>query len=146
MALGVGPGGNLESIARFGADLKKFSRLVQVDYEKVVRRIALDILARIVRRTPVDTGRARASWNIQAGEPDMAVAPVGARPADRLSDTALLQARAMGRGRGIWITNALPYIVALEHGHSKQAPLGMVRITLAEVEAGILAEIADRSL
>ena len=37
----------------------------------------------------------------------------------------------------IFITNNLPYINALENGHSDQAPSGMLAVTLNEVEAGI---------
>ena len=33
----------------------------------------------------------------------------------------------------IWITNNLPYIVDLEEGHSSQAPLGFVLITLRQI-------------
>jgi hypothetical protein len=36
-----------------------------------------------------------------------------------------------------WIYNNLPYAIALEYGHSRQAPNGMVRIALAEIEAEV---------
>lgn len=34
----------------------------------------------------------------------------------------------------IWITNNVPYSVPLEYGHSGQAPDGMVRVTMADVQ------------
>jgi hypothetical protein len=33
-----------------------------------------------------------------------------------------------------WIANSLPYIVPLEHGWSKQAPAGMVGLTVTEFQ------------
>ena len=43
-------------------------------------------------------------------------------------------------GESIWISNNLPYITALEDGHSKQAPAGMVALSLAEVSSGLQFE------
>ena len=45
--------------------------------------------------------------------------------------------------------NNLPYIEALENGHSQQAPLGMAAVTLAEVAAeidAILEAVAQEHL
>ena len=58
---------------------------------------------RIKTRTPVDTGRARDGWTISGTPTD------------------------------ITILNEVPYIEFLENGHSRQAPNGMVRITLEEL-------------
>ncbi len=37
-------------------------------------------------------------------------------------------------GDTIWISNNLAYIVALEKGHSRQAPHGMVALSVEEVK------------
>jgi nitroimidazol reductase NimA-like FMN-containing flavoprotein (pyridoxamine 5'-phosphate oxidase superfamily) len=37
-------------------------------------------------------------------------------------------------GQTAYLVNNLPYAVPLEYGHSKQAPGGMVRITLARFQ------------
>ena len=41
------------------------------------------------------------------------------------------------RGQGV-IWNAVAYILKLENGHSKQAPTGMVKNALLELDSGIL--------
>lgn len=69
--------------------------------------LAIDTFNRIVVRTPVDTGRARAGWEIEK---------------EVLADGTIQ----------FQITNGVHYIVFLEFGSSKQAPQGMVRKTLAE--------------
>ena len=61
--------------------------------------------AEVQVRTPVDTGEARKGWK-----------------------------RAVV-GDYIYWTNGVDYIRRLEYGHSKQAPNGMVRITLADLPA-----------
>ena len=67
--------------------------------------VADEAAAEIQTRTPVDTGAARKSWK-----------------------KAVV-------GNYIYWTNWVAYIRRLEYGHSKQAPRGMVRITLADLPA-----------
>jgi hypothetical protein len=43
----------------------------------------------------------------------------------------------------IWIYNNLPYIERLEFGHSQQAPLGMVRISIAEIETELYGALSQ---
>jgi len=103
--------------------------------DKLVRGLALEAQGRLVRKTPVDTGRARANWNVARTSPD--------RSADRDADRSdvpakLVEGRAtiaeFGAGDRIFLTNALPYIPELEKGSSDQAPNGMVRVTSKELE------------
>jgi|CXWL01.1.fsa_nt_gi hypothetical protein len=126
-------------IIEFDGNLDAFAKQVGIDYTKVVKRVAFDIFGRIVRRTPVDTGRARASWNISIGKPDLTVAPEGQQPvmnevaAVAKAGAALATLTERGLTEPIWITNNLPYIVKLEEGHSQQAPKGMVVLSVEEV-------------
>lgn len=68
-----------------------------------LKTVALDFERRAADKTPVDTGRAKGAW------------------------------RTKGAGEFWDVVNGVPYIVALEFGHSKQAPDGMVRRSLAEI-------------
>jgi hypothetical protein len=56
-----------------------------------------------------------------------------------MQETAGWTAMATAKyGGTIWIYNNVRYITALEHGHSKkQAPIGMVAVSLAEIAAGL---------
>ena len=110
-------------LIEFEGDLEKFAQQVKVDYAAVVKRTAFDLFTRIVQKTPVDTGRARASWNIAIGAPDPTVAPEGPQP---LMNQASAEAKAAGAlaalgengvmTQPIWISNNLPYITVLEYG------------------------------
>jgi hypothetical protein len=118
------------STVSFNADLQRFADKTGVKLDLVVRKVALDIYEKVTVKTPVDTGRARGNWNVSMGSPDLSV-----------NNKATRAKRArLKKGDGekvIFITNNLPYINALENGHSDQAPSGMLAVTLNEVEAGI---------
>ncbi len=113
----------------FERDLNAFVKDTGVELEQVVRKVALDVHNRVSEKTPVDTGRARGNWNVKAGSPDLST-----------DNTGLSSVLTLKKGDGnkpIYITNNLPYAQKLEDGHSKQAPAGMVALTMAEIDAGI---------
>lgn len=102
---------------------------------------------RLREKTPVDTGHARGNWNVAIGGPDDTTSPASLE----MDGPALpRQLPAIQAGDEVWLTNAVPYIEALEYGHSKQAPAGMVRVTAAElvplVEQIVTRLEADRGL
>lgn len=118
-----------KEVDKFNRDLVRFSNKLELNLTVVTRKLAIDLFTSIVRRTPVDTGRARVSWNINAGRPDLDVAPKGRYPENQ----ALAKIGDLGAGTpfsAIYITNNLPYITVLEDGSSTQAPNGMVKVSL----------------
>lgn len=118
------------SRANFTANLKRFTDKTELELDRVVRKIAFDVDRRVTKKTPVDTGRARANWNVSVGEIDTSIQ----------LDTFSKKVTNLGRGDGenpIYITNSLPYIFSLEHGGSRQAPSGMVEVTMAEIKGHI---------
>lgn len=79
--------------------------------------------------TPVDTGFARASWWKNIGT-------VGTHPSPptegQSSSPNLAPLGKLDLNDKAYLSNNVEYILALEYGHSGQAPDGMVRITLAQ--------------
>jgi len=112
----------------FSLQLDAFAAKVKVAPSKVVKRVAFDLFGRIVKRTPVDTGRARASWTIALNHADRTVQPPGRYNAPKIG---FLDVKP---GDSVVISNNLPYITALEDGHSRKAPLGMVKLSIEEVK------------
>jgi len=129
------------NINDFDKDLRIFATVqVPSDHTEVVKKVALQVLKGVVNKTPVDTGRARSNWMTE----------VNAIPENTVELTGNLsraQAAAESINRGVEavaglkpfsnvsIANNLPYIGVLEYGGSKQAPDGMLRVTLAEIES-----------
>lgn len=110
-------------------------------------RTALDLMNRIVLKTPVDTGRARGNWQLTQRSPaeDMVPETSAKVSSSETPPSAILMeaeqtASGSQLGDDIWISNNLPYIEALEEGHSQQAPHGMVALSLAEAEQGLELE------
>lgn len=129
-----------DNVQKFKTDLKKFADQVGIDVGKVRRKVALDLFAKITARTPVDSGRLRASWAMSDGRP-MVADPVGpdgkatGSEAQRLADSNITATFTDPFGT-TFIATGLPYASVIEFdGHSKQSPAGMVRVSIAEVEA-----------
>ena len=99
-----------------------------------VRKIALELFSRVILKTPVDTGRARANWQIAIGS-----MPNGVLELDDKSGTATISkgsavVAGVKGGDVIYIVSNLPYINRLEDGYSKQAPAGMLGLTVQELQ------------
>ena len=112
-----------------------FSRLVTagVLMHEEFLRFVFEAERRIIMRTPVRTGRAKNSWHtVKGNEPD----------AFQYTDN---EGNAFDGALGLpagdpWeavVGSNVVYMIALEAGHSRQAPNGMVAITLAEIEGGL---------
>jgi hypothetical protein len=122
-------------MANFKIAVDKWANKVTVDIKQFTKLVAFKVHDRIVERTPVDTGRARASWTIVAGETaDTSVAPpdFAGGPEAGISAARSKQGNVQ-LAHSYVIANNLPYIERLENGHSKQAPAGMVGLAIADV-------------
>lgn len=126
-----------ETIEGFNAAIGDFlQRLLPAQVKLAQKKLALELFRRIVMRTPVDTGRARGNWQLTIGAPATDILPIRRNDANISMAGAILN--LMTPYSDIWITNNVPYILALEYGHSDQAPKGMVRVSLDEVKAMVL--------
>lgn len=123
------------TLGSFTLDIQRFAEHAERNATAVIRKIALDVFTRVVMKSPVKTGRFRGNWQVQIGS-----LPGGVLELDDKSGTATISkitAAVLGLKAGeiIFLANNLPYGRRLEYGYSKQAPAGMVRITLQEFGA-----------
>ncbi|MEN6585851.1 MAG: HK97 gp10 family phage protein [Sulfuricella sp.] len=108
--------------------LDRLAEKTGLKLDTVARKVTLDLFTSVVQKSPVDTGRFKANWN------------VGTTP--NLSFTASTNAsrglseaqKAIGISSGgvVYLSNGLPYARRLEYGWSGQAPAGMVRLSVRE--------------
>ena len=131
-------------MGQFALDLAAFAAKAGANAELVVRKVSIDILGKVILRSPVLTGRFRANWVLSFGTPEIsqsdAVDKTGSMTIGRQS------ARLAGfkLGQAIYIMNSLPYGPRLEYeGWSKQAPAGMVRITVAEFQLLVAKAVGE---
>lgn len=143
----------------FALDVGEFVRKAKAAPEIVVRKVATDLLTSVVFKTPVGNpslwkgkppagyvgGRARASWGVGLNAPAESSITLVDKQGQRTIARGLAAISQWKPDDSIWITSRLPYINRLEYeGHSKQAPAGMVRISIVQAQQFITA--AARSL
>jgi len=123
----------MAGISRFGHWVDDLAEKLDIDHATVARKLTLDAWTKLTIKTPVKTGRARASWAVALGDaysgPPNLPGTYGAPSEPDLSE--------IDGTTTIYVTSNLIYMEPLENGHSKQAPKGMVRITVAELMAEI---------
>mgnify|MGYP000744377403 CR=1 FL=1 len=118
----------------FVEDIRKFQSNTECKASQIARKVGLDLHSRIVGRTPVDTGRLRANNQLAIGSKP-ATSTIGK---DKGGELTIAKGRvAMGGyslGDDIWIANNVEYASVIEFkGHSKQAPAGFFRVSIADI-------------
>lgn len=114
-------------------NIEEWAKKTEQNIDTARNRLAFHIYASVVKKTPVDTGRARGNWHISKGSPEPQILERDDKNG-RILPEEIEKINSAKAEETIYIQNNLPYINALEYGHSKQAPQGMVRLTMANVE------------
>lgn len=143
-------GQNRDAARRFKAEAKQEADEPPKSATRELRKVCLLAARGIILKTPVDTGRARGNWQSTLGAPatgesnfTVAISGKGRGKGtggktragmQRLAEASQVVA-GIKLGDRYFLSNNLPYIEALEHGHSKQAAAGMVGVTIAELNA-----------
>ena len=102
--------------------------------EKIVllqKKLSFQALTLIVKKTPVDTGRARGNWQVT----------IDFAPINSIDNTSIAEVFSKANTelsklkpfQNVYITNNVEYVIYLEEGSSSQAPYGMVAISIQEL-------------
>ena len=105
--------------------------------DRVIRGTLFGVASRIIKRSPVDTGRFRNNWQASVNSPAVGFTPAMDKTGNKAVQEASGLINSFQMGSTFYLTNNLPYANRLEYGWSNQAPSGMVRITVAEIEQRI---------
>lgn len=128
----------------FSDQLRALADKAKVDIGTVVRKTVADLQGGVVLRSPVDTGRFRANWMVGIGT--MSRTTVTTEDKTGAASVARVEP-AMATwtpGAAIFLTNSLPYAKRLEYdAWSKQAPGGMVRLTVQDWREYVRKAIAE---
>lgn len=130
-------------MTKFSLDITNWITKARGNVDEAVQHVVAEVGARLVERTPVDEGTARANWKAELGS--YSTSTTKDKDPSGTSTPAEIAAVAEGVKAGdvVFVTNSLPYIGQLEHGSSKQAPRGMVSVTAREFQA-IAREAAEK--
>lgn len=139
-------------------DVENFSKRTIGNLNEIMRVSAITLFKNVILKTPVDSGRARGNWQCTIGKRASGTLDVtdktGSVTIQKMVD---IMSKALIT-KGVFLTNNLPYIQKLEYGgyndggtgkvsggFSIQAPEGMVRISLKEIEND-LPEIIESAI
>ena len=123
--------------ADFSRSLMAIADYVEGSFEKVIRKAMIDLYRAIVTETPVDTGRAKASWGLDI-VPSNYVAPekeYSDEEIKQIVSETVSDFKFSIHDSTVFIYNNLEYIEGLEDGDSTQKPAGMVTVSLAAFTA-----------
>ena len=133
----------------FELDLRAFIEKAKGNADQVVKKVGIDMLAKIVDRSPVGNpslwqnppppgyvgGRFRGNWQVTFNVPATAeLERIDANGSSTKAAGAAVIAAYQSGINSIWLTNSVSYAQVLEYGHSSQAPAGVVRVTIAEFQ------------
>ena len=122
----------------FALNLAKQIEAAKEQSELVAKKIMIELFNRVIQKSPVDTGRFRANWNCSIGSPDLstsqAIDPSGSGAISKATSTVVSYTL---NGQSVFLTNNLPYADRLENGWSDQAPNGMVRLSMMEIQNSV---------
>ena len=119
----------------FEDQLRAFQVKTERNLTQVGRKVALEMFKRVIYKTPVDTGRARANWQVTIGSQASGTVEIDDKSGGATMSKATAASAGFKAGDTIYLTNNLPYIRKLEEGSSQQAPAGMVALTVQEFAA-----------
>lgn len=127
----------------FTISLKKLTDKMGNNADIVVKKVAIDVLSSVIKKSPVDTGRFKGNWQLAVGNVNSLV-DEDAKDSTPLKTSSGAKEVEAGitlsgfrSGKTIFISNSLPYAQRLENGYSGQAPAGMVRLTVIDFKRGI---------
>lgn len=115
------------NINSFANRIRKVARDIEPAVDDTLRKVALVANQTLIMATPVDTGRARANWQVSIN------ATVDSETGDTNAQAAIERNKGViadYQGGEIIIQNNVPYIEALNNGSSSQAPAGFVEKAL----------------
>lgn len=134
-------------IRQFNESVDSWINAVENGLEDVIEIFGGKVQEALVKASPVDTGRFRGNWQVTANRPPLYALNNYDRDG---SDTIAEGKRALhaimrggGAVRSIHFSNMLIYANALEYGHSKQAPAGVVGIVAARLRSFMAQAIRE---
>lgn len=112
-----------------------FGFQVLEDADDFSKKVAGEMLQRVVVETPIDTSAARQNWRVGVGSVNTLV---DESETDGSGQGAIRRGLATiqtggGIGKIVYVSNSIRYITALNNGHSMQAPKNFVEISFQSV-------------
>lgn len=112
-----------------------FGFQVLEDADDFSKKVAGEMLQRVVVATPIDTSAARQNWRVGVGSINPLVnenETDGSGQGSIRKGLAIIQTGG-GIGKIVYVSNSIRYITALNNGHSMQSPKNFVELSFQSV-------------
>ena len=133
----------------FSSQLGDFTVTAIDNVEQVFRGTCIGLFTRVIRRTPVQSGRLKGNWQTDINQPALGqVSTTDNTPINTIDISSEARVRT-GVMRAnlqdtVFFTNNLPYALIVENGnYSTQAPQGMVKVSVLELEQVVQQQAAQ---
>lgn len=131
-------------MSRFTLDLQRFAEKCAERADDAVGNIVVRIAAELDKRSPVGDatywknpppagyigGHFRANWQLGVGAMPMGEVPGVDRTGEKTQGRIMAEIPEQAAGKVYYIANNAPYAQRLEYGWSRQAPQGLVGLTV----------------
>ena len=111
---------------------RNFTLQLLSEADDFTKKITGEMLQQVVVRSPVDTSAYRSNHRVSIGSVDTS-SDVNDTSNDAITKGIRTIQAGGGLGKIVHVSNSLPYALALENGHSKQAELGIYAISFRNV-------------
>jgi len=130
------------AMGSFTLALQQFQVNTEKQIKASIQKIAMEAFKRVIMKSPVKSGRFRANWGCSIGSPHTVVYDTTDKDGNATIAKIMMILPKWDGTDKIILCNNLPYSIVLENGHSKQAPAGMVRLTISELQNGAAEQAA----
>ena len=111
---------------------RNFTLQLLSEADDFTKKITGEMLQQVILKSPVDTGAYRNNHRVGIGNIDNSYDANDTGNNAESIGVAKIRAGG-GLGNIVHVSNSLPYALALENGHSKQAELGIYAISFRNV-------------
>ena len=123
-----------QTALEFSNTLMDLAAFTEGSVEKLIRATCLKVFAKIIEKSPVDTGRYKASHGISVEEPDLVLLSQQKGFDEKTSLDKSLGFKWTVADNAIWFYNPVEYAIFLENGSSKRAASGVYAVSLTEFD------------
>ncbi|WBA79555.1 hypothetical protein [Endozoicomonas sp. GU-1] len=110
------------------------------------KAVAIELFKSVILDTPVDEGRLRANWQATTDNPATGQLDIYDENGGGTVALAVKTVNQSNNDQVLYLVNNLPYALAIEYGHSDQAPKGMVRRNMVRISGLIKKAIRENKV
>lgn len=120
----------------FAGSVSRCVKSVKVKTSAQAKKLTIDVLSAVVMGTPVLTGKLRGGWTPSIGSPNFSTSGQFDTSGQIViaSIVSMVQSLPENSDWTFYLSNTVPYGPFIEYdGISRQAPSGMVRVTMTRI-------------